>query len=81
MSKVIFPRKDMINARSYRLLRRAVHDEALSQGFADGLNCGVLGGVLPEAEYLSLPGVRGPFVPPVFPAGGFPVSGCKSWIS
>ncbi len=49
-----------------------MYDEALAQSYSDGLNCDVLGGILPEREYLVLPGVQIAFVPPVFPAGGFP---------
>jgi hypothetical protein len=74
MRKIIFPREDLIIARAYRLLRKAVYDEALAQSYSDGLNCGVLGGVLPEREYLLLPGVTTPFTPPLFP-GDFPDAG------
>lgn len=62
----------MINARAYRLLQKATYDVALAQSYLDGFNCGVLGGVLPEREYLALLGVQNAFVPPIFPAGDFP---------
>jgi hypothetical protein len=74
MRLIIFPRKNLINARAYRLLLKAVYDEALAQLYSDGLNYGVLGGVLPNREYLILPGVTGPFIPPLFP-GDFPDAG------
>jgi hypothetical protein len=70
---VIFPRKDLINARAYRLLKKAVLDVAIAQVYADGINVGVAGGVLSEEEYIQLPGVLLPFVPPVYP-GDFPAA-------
>jgi hypothetical protein len=70
---VIFPRKDLLMAQAYRLLRKAVYDVAAAQVFADGVNCGLLGMVLPEAEYLLLPNVEGAFVEPLYP-GDFPAA-------